>query len=590
MYEAFYGMRHRPFSPVPQPECFVPVPHMAQVLHDLEACVRRQQGIAVLTAPAGAGKTVLCQQLSRKLAGDFRIAHLRNARFPSRRALLQAILFEIGQSYIGLSEQEARLRIFESIRPAPAPGPESTDSRPLVVLIDEAHLLAARFLEELRTLADYEVDGESLIRVIVSGQIPLEETLSEPPLSAFNQRVGCHATLEPLRADESAEYLRYRLAWAGADIETLFTPGALSLVVHAADGNPRRISQLADHALLIGYAEEQLPVSQGTVQNALIDLRELPLHWNEPLSLSEPVDMIDLPFAESELPFQPESDATLPIEPAADTSSGEGSGQAAVFEWGGEPSASADALWHAGETASGRPTSAGPESVFEPAARFEWPSPDVTTEPGASSVYETELSPSSSFPSTQAADETAMYQIPYEEVLVEDRYALLDRNAEVGRAAYVEVPPPAMAEILSYEASGEVTLPHGELSIEENLHALLQSMRAEVLEAISVSEPPAYDVVEPADEPEAEPELMPVHAFLEEAVVDTVPAADPADRATLPMPSAWMAMHAAQAEQVAVEAAAASASDDAPRRYAHLFSRLQRQRSKMEAFFRRKGS
>lgn len=585
MYEAFYGMRHRPFSPVPQPECFVPVPHMAQVLHDLEACVRRQQGIAVLTAPAGAGKTVLCQQLSRKLAGDFRIAHLRNARFPSRRALLQAILFEIGQSYIGLSEQEARLRIFESIRP----GPESTDSRPLVVLIDEAHLLAARFLEELRTLADYEVDGESLIRVVLSGQIPLEETLSEPPLSAFNQRVGCHATLEPLRADESAEYLRYRLAWAGADVETLFTPGALSLVVHAADGNPRRISQLADHALLIGYAEEQLPVSQGTVQNALIDLRELPLHWNEPLSLSEPADMIDLPFAESELPFQPESDATLPVEPVADTSSDEGNGEAAVFEWGGEPSSAADTLWHAGETTGEQPTSAEPESVFEPAPRFEWPSSEGVAESGISGVYETELSPLPPFPSTQAADKTAMYQIPYDEVLVEDRYALLDRNAEVGRAAYVEVPPPAAAEVAPFEASGEVTLPHGELSIEENLHALLQSMRAEVLEAISVSEPPAYDVVEPADEPEAEPELMPVHAFLEEAVVDTVPAADPADRATLPMSSAWNSSQAAPVEHVAANVEAVAAPDEAPRRYAQLFSRLQRQRSKMEAFFRRTG-
>lgn len=588
MYEAFYGMRHRPFSPVPQPECFVPVPHMAQVLHDLEACVRRQQGIAVLTAPAGAGKTVLCQQLSRKLAGDFRVAHLRNARFPSRRALLQAILFEIGQSYIGLSEQEARLRIFESIRP----GADSQGSRPLLVLIDEAHLLAARFLEELRTLADYEVDGESLIRVIVSGQIPLEETLSEPPLSAFNQRVGCHATLEPLRADESAEYLRYRLAWAGVDVESLFTPGALSLLVHAADGNPRRISQLADHALLIGYAEEQLPVSQGTVQNALIDLRELPLHWNEPLSLSEPVDMIDLPFADSELPYQPESAAVLPVEPADDAALDAGSGEAVVFEWGGETSSADDPLRPTDHTASGHPTSAEPETVYERGARFEWPPSEETAEPGAAGVYETEIFPSPPYPSTQAADETAMYQTPYEEVLVEDRYALLDRNAEVGRAAYVEVPPPALAEVASYEASGEEALPQGELSIEENLHALLQSMRAEVLEAISVTDPPAYDVVEPEDEPEAEPELMPVHAFLEEAVVDNIPTAEHAEVATLPMPSAWIMPQPASLEEDLVpepEAVVSEPVEEPTRRYAHLFSRLQRQRSKVEAFFRRQG-
>ena len=88
----------------------------------------------------------------------------------------------------------------------------------VALIVDEAHLLAPRMLEELRALTNFADAGESLLRLIISGQLSLEETLSTSALLAFNQRIGIQTTLESLTRDESVEYVSRRLALAGTNV------------------------------------------------------------------------------------------------------------------------------------------------------------------------------------------------------------------------------------------------------------------------------------------------------------------------------------------------------------------------------------
>ncbi len=182
--------------------------------------------------------------------------------------------------YVGLSEQEARLRLLDLLQSSPAP------INRLLLIVDEAHLLSPKGHEELRTLTDYESGGVPYVSLVLAGQLELEETLAEPAMNALNQRVGCHVSLEPLTIEESYEYIRERLRSAGNDGLTIFSPEALYLICNASEGNPRRLNQLCDHCLLLAYAEGTRPVDAAVVRSALLDLRELPLHWNAPLDLS----------------------------------------------------------------------------------------------------------------------------------------------------------------------------------------------------------------------------------------------------------------------------------------------------------------
>lgn len=276
MYEDFYGLSKRPFSVVPNADSFVGLEPAQEALDALLNCVVQGRGIAVVTSPAGLGKTLLCKRLADVSAAQFQSVYLSASAFGTRRALLQAVLYEFGIEYEGVTEQEARFKIMEAARAIAAEG------RFLLLIVDEAHLLISRLFEELRVLTDYAPAGEALIRLVLSGQFELEEKLADPALTAVNQRIGCQVCLEPLTLEQSAELLQKRLHWAGAkDVHQILTTPAVEAICRASDGNPRCLCQLADHSFLLGYSEEQRPIDRATVVAALDDLKELPLHWND---------------------------------------------------------------------------------------------------------------------------------------------------------------------------------------------------------------------------------------------------------------------------------------------------------------------
>jgi type II secretory pathway predicted ATPase ExeA len=276
VYEGFFGLKKRPFSAVPNTDSFVALEPTQEVLDDLLICLVQSRGIAVVTSFAGLGKTLLCKQVAESADNRFQTVYLSTSAFSTRRALLQAILYEFGIHYEGLSEQEARLKILEAARAI------AKEGRLLLIIVDEAHLLNSRLFEELRTLSDYAPEGEALVRLILSGQFELEEKLADPAMSAVHQRIGCQVTLEPLSLGDSASLIKERLRISGVnDIGTVLSEPALEAICRASDGNARCLCQLADHSLLLAFAEEQKPVQRETVLAALDDLKELPLHWNE---------------------------------------------------------------------------------------------------------------------------------------------------------------------------------------------------------------------------------------------------------------------------------------------------------------------
>lgn len=284
MYESFFGLARRPFAATPDPDCFVPVETARESLAKLVQCAETGQGIGILTAAAGMGKSLLCAKLIGQLADSFKTVFLANANFPTRRSLLQAILYELGHPYIRMAEQELRLELITAAKQA------RDESQGVLLVVDEAHLLSAMLLEEIRTITNLVESGEPLTRVILSGQLPLEEKLAAGGLEALNQRIACQVALEPLSCSDSIEFVLARIKSAGGDVSDVFITDALELIARASDGVPRCLNQLCDHSLLLGYASDSKPVGPETVNDALDDLKHLPLHWNEPSRSRTPAE------------------------------------------------------------------------------------------------------------------------------------------------------------------------------------------------------------------------------------------------------------------------------------------------------------
>ena len=281
MYEAYFNIQKRPFSSTPDASCFFAPESIQEIFDELILRAESGQGIGILTAPAGTGKTLLCRRLAAELASRWTPIFLANASFPTRRALLQAILFELGQRYSGMDEQELRLSIFGSLRELTLAG------RGAVVIVDEAHLLSDRLLEELRLVGCLAEGKLPLARVILAGQPALEERMMEPALEALNQRVACHVYLEPLSRRQSIEYVEHCIKWAGGICPLIFTDSALESIAAIAGGLPRCLNQLCDHALLLAFVQEQPRVTREIVDEALAALRQLPLRWNTPVAAEQ---------------------------------------------------------------------------------------------------------------------------------------------------------------------------------------------------------------------------------------------------------------------------------------------------------------
>jgi type II secretory pathway predicted ATPase ExeA len=233
----------RPFMAAPRPQFYHPAKAIDAALHSVERAIRRAEGVALVVGPPGTGKSLLLAKVAEHARDDFDVAFLSGARICTRRALWQSILAAIGEPYRG-DEGELRMAVVERIRGLAAAGSG------LVLLVDEAHTLPTRLIEELRLLTNVPTPLPA-VHIVLAGSTKLEELLGMPRMESLAQRVAVRAYLEPLDHAETLAYVRTQTQAAGLDWDRLFDRGCDDAVFAATDGVPRLINQLCDQALVI---------------------------------------------------------------------------------------------------------------------------------------------------------------------------------------------------------------------------------------------------------------------------------------------------------------------------------------------------
>jgi hypothetical protein len=190
--------------------------------------------------------------------------------------MLQAILYELGRPYREQDENELRLSLVDFLM--------SSDYCPagMLLIIDEAHVLPLRLLEEVRLLTNLVRDGQSQVRLVLAGNHALEERFTSPKLESFNQRLAARCYLDRLNRDQTAAYIREQVTLAGGEPQALFADDAHKAVYSATDGIPRLVSQVCDHALILAAVGRRKMVTAQIIEEAWADLQQLPAPWVEP--------------------------------------------------------------------------------------------------------------------------------------------------------------------------------------------------------------------------------------------------------------------------------------------------------------------
>src|ERR1700683_1044645 len=100
MYEAFYGLREKPFSILPDPDLIYWGHNHLLAFAMLEFGVRNSAGFTVITGEIGSGKTTLVRYLLRKLDPKIAVGLISNTP-RGTEGLLHWVLMSLKQQYEG---------------------------------------------------------------------------------------------------------------------------------------------------------------------------------------------------------------------------------------------------------------------------------------------------------------------------------------------------------------------------------------------------------------------------------------------------------------------------------------------------------
>lgn len=257
LYLDHFGLQKPPFKITPDPDFFFTGGRRGDVLSALEHVAGTEEGIIIVVAEVGSGKTLLARLLLERLGSEICTVYLSNPVF-SRDEILSAIARDLGIADAGNST-ESKLSVLQSelLRR------HSAGQRVLLV-VDEAHAMPAESLEEIRLLSNLETAHHKLLNILLFGQPELDTLLAKSELRQVRDRVIHRFELPALPHDEACAYVDHRLRAAGWKGGALFAPAALAELVKSSGGRARRINLLADKALLAAYAQgaEQVGVEQ----------------------------------------------------------------------------------------------------------------------------------------------------------------------------------------------------------------------------------------------------------------------------------------------------------------------------------------
>jgi len=249
MYLQHYGLAEPPFAITPDPRfVYLSERHRDALAHLMYGIGQGGSGGFVqLTGEVGTGKTTLCRLALEQLPENVRVALVLNPK-QTPLELLETICEELHIE--GANKRRSQKTQIDALN-AYLLDAYGKGLR-VVLIIDEAQELSRELLEQVRLLTNLETNTQKLLQIVLLGQPELRQMLAKPALRQLAQRITARFHLDPLKPQDTGEYLRHRIAVAGGSAFP-FEDGAVRRLHTLSGGVPRLLNVLGERALLAGY-------------------------------------------------------------------------------------------------------------------------------------------------------------------------------------------------------------------------------------------------------------------------------------------------------------------------------------------------
>lgn len=262
MFESFYGFTATPFSRAISVDALYKDYERDELINRLKYAAKRQL-FAVLTGESGSGKTTLLRRFNDEVSDSgHMIIYLSDSKLTPRhfyKGILEQLGFE-AKYFRGDAKSQLHKEV-EALK--------SVKHLSLVLIVDEAHLLARDMLEEVRFLLNLKMDSQSPLALILAGQSELWDKLRLQAYAAIHQRVDILCQVSKLDLAKSKAYINAHLAFAGSAKE-IFSDSAHDEIFKFSSGIPRLINKACTAALLYG-AQNNKNIIEGNMLKFVID-------------------------------------------------------------------------------------------------------------------------------------------------------------------------------------------------------------------------------------------------------------------------------------------------------------------------------
>jgi general secretion pathway protein A len=257
----FFALSIEPFSKeVEDKDLWLP-PSKKSLVEELVETIEARESV-VVTGEPGVGKTCVLRALRHALPQDrFRLTYCHNATLGRRDFYRQLCLA------LGLSPSATAAAVFYAVAQHVEDMARERRAHP-VFLLDEAHLLHQDTLDHLHILLNYEWDSKALLSLILVGLSDFDDRLRIRRNRSLSSRIHRRFIIDPLTPDDTADYLRARLARAGCNRD-LFAADAITVLHEAAGGALRDLDRLATSCLRLATRKKRKSIERDIVSRVV---------------------------------------------------------------------------------------------------------------------------------------------------------------------------------------------------------------------------------------------------------------------------------------------------------------------------------
>ncbi|MBW2609981.1 MAG: AAA family ATPase [Deltaproteobacteria bacterium] len=262
MYLEYWEFNDFPFENVPDPDFFYLAKSHEEALTRLIYAAEMRKGGAMLSGEIGCGKTTLSKVYVQELSADkYDIGIIINPKLEANE-FLQEVLYQFDITDIPDTKVKC-LRVLNNKMIENMKGNKET-----ILIVDEAQLLDESIFEEIRLLLNFQLNNRFLMTIILIGQPELRDKIQS--IEQLDQRIAIKYHLRPFNFEETGQYIVFRQRKAGRD-KNVFSSEAIQRIFEHSKGVPRKINNLCDLSLLIGFSSNEKRIAPKIVENIIND-------------------------------------------------------------------------------------------------------------------------------------------------------------------------------------------------------------------------------------------------------------------------------------------------------------------------------